>query len=426
MEKKKLNLLVLEDNPDDAELAVRELEQERIIFKWSRVDTEEAFRKALTEKPDLILADYRLPSFDARAALQIQQQLAPEIPLVIVSGTIGEEVAVECMKSGATDYVLKDRLSRLGPVVKRALEEAEIYQERKRAEETLRERTEALERSNKELEQFAYVASHDLQEPLRMVSSYVQLLARRYKGRLDADADDFIGFAVDGANRMQTLINDLLSYSRVGTRGKSFELTDCEAVLAHALANLEVAIEESRAVATHDPLPTVMADSSQLVQLFQNLVDNAIKFRSEEPPRVHISATRGSGIVDRVSGIGYRVSGIGDGTTNHEPRTTNHESRTPNPESRTTSPEPRTPIPEQWLFSVRDNGIGMEPEFFERIFIIFQRLHGIGEYPGTGIGLAVCKKIVERHGGRIWVESKVGEGTTFWFTIAVKELRVKS
>jgi light-regulated signal transduction histidine kinase (bacteriophytochrome) len=225
---------------------------------------------------------------------------------------------------------------------------------------------------------------------------------------------------------MQTLINDLLSYSRVGTRGKSFELTDCEAVLAHALANLEVAIEESRAVATHDPLPTVMADSSQLVQLFQNLVDNAIKFRSEEPPRVHISATRGSGIVDRVSGIGYRVSGIGDGTTNHEPRTTNHESRTPNPESRTTSPEPRTPIPEQWLFSVRDNGIGMEPEFFERIFIIFQRLHGIGEYLGTGIGLAVCKKIVERHGGKIWVESKVGEGTTFWFTIAVKELRVKS
>ena len=389
MERNKLNLLVLEDNPDDAELAVRKLEQEGFSVRWRRVDTEEAFRKELGEKPELILADYRLPSFDARAALQIQQQLAPEIPLVIVSGTIGEEVAVECMKSGATDYVLKDRLSRLGPVVKRALEEAEIYQERKRAEETLRERTEALERSNKELEQFAYVASHDLQEPLRMVSSYVQLLARRYKGRLDADADDFIGFAVDGANRMQTLINDLLTYSRVGTRGKSFELTDCEAVLAHALTNLEVAIEESGALVPHDSLPTVMADRSQLVQLFQNLIDNAIKFRSEEPPRVHISATRGSGI----GGRGW-----------------NDKPRTPNP-------EPRTPIPEPWLFSVRDNGIGMEPEFYERIFIIFQRLHGIGEYPGTGIGLAVCKKIVERHGGRIWVESKVGKGTTFWFTI---------
>ncbi|MGB2727489.1 MAG: ATP-binding protein [Halobacteriota archaeon] len=253
---------------------------------------------------------------------------------------------------------------------------------RKKAEEALLERTGALKRSNEELERFAYVASHDLQEPLRMVSSYVQMLARRYKGKLDADADDFIAFAVGGANRMQTLINDLLTYSRVGTHGKPVEPTDCEAVLDQVLTNLKVSIEESSAVVTHDALPTVIADASQLGLLFQNLIDNAIKFRSKEYPRIHISATRGSGIGDRGSGL--------------ERRTTNHDS---------------------WVFSVRDNGIGIEPEFFERIFIIFQRLHSREEYSGTGIGLAICKKIAERHGGRIWVESKPGKGTTFFFTI---------
>ncbi len=257
--------------------------------------------------------------------------------------------------------------------------------ERKRAEEKLRRTVTDLEHSNAELQQFAYVASHDLQEPLRMVSSYVQLLARRYKGKLDSDADDFIAFAVDGALRMQTLINDLLTFSRVGTRGKPFEPTDCEAVLGHVLANLKLAIEESGAVITHDALPTVMADSSQLVQLIQNLTDNAIKFRGKETPHVHISATR--------------ESEIGD----HESKSTNHELQTTNYKA--------------WIFSIRDNGIGIDPEFFDRIFTIFQRLHNREEYPGTGIGLAVCKKIVERHGGRIWVESEPGKGTTFFFTI---------
>ncbi|MGD0919605.1 MAG: ATP-binding protein [Thermodesulfobacteriota bacterium] len=238
--------------------------------------------------------------------------------------------------------------------------------ERKRAEEALKEKTEELARSNRDLEQFAYVASHDLQEPLRMVTSYVQLLARRYKGKLDSDADEFIGFAVDGATHMWKLINDLLTYSRVGMGGKELEPTDCETILNQSLNNLKVAIEEKGAVVTHDPLPTVMAESPQLGQLFQNLIGNAVKFRGNEPPRIHVSASRN-----------------GNG----------------------------------WTFSVRDNGIGIAPEYTERIFIIFQRLHNRKEYPGTGIGLAICKKIVERHGGRIWVESEVGKGATFYFTL---------
>jgi PAS domain S-box-containing protein len=262
--------------------------------------------------------------------------------------------------------------------------------ERKRAEEALRQNEkelteqaqelqkeliqrrrveDELARSNKELGQFAYVASHDLQEPLRMVTSYVQLLARHYRGKLDGDADEFIGFAVNGAARMQQLINDLLTYSRVGTKGREFEPTDCEIVLQQSLKNLQIAIEEKQAIVSHDPLPTVMGDNVQLGQLFQNLIGNAIKFQGTEPPHVHVSASRN-----------------GNG----------------------------------WVFSIRDNGIGIAPEYAERIFVIFRRLHSLEKYPGTGIGLAVCKKIVERHGGRIWVESESGKGAIFYFTLPGK------
>lgn len=245
---------------------------------------------------------------------------------------------------------------------KLGVERRDLLQARQDLEKSVVE----LARSNSDLKQFAYVASHDLQEPLRMVASYTQLLAKRYKGKLDADADEFIAYAVDGANRMQRLIQDLLAYSRVDTQGEALQPTPVEAIMDYALDNLGAAVEESGAVVTRDPLPTVMADERQLLQLFQNLLSNALKFRGEQAPRVHVSAER-------------RGS--------------------------------------EWVFSVRDNGIGIDPQYAERIFVVFQRLHTMAEYPGTGIGLAICKKIVERHGGRIWMESRVGQGTTFYFTL---------
>jgi light-regulated signal transduction histidine kinase (bacteriophytochrome) len=248
---------------------------------------------------------------------------------------------------------------------------------RKEAEEALAQKTRELVRSNKELVEFAYVASHDLQEPLRMIAGYTQLLARRYQGRLDAEADEFIQYAVDGATRLQVLINDLLAYSRVGTQGKPFTATNCSEVLNRALDNLKIALDESGAVVRHCELPSVMADGTQLTQLFQNLISNAIKFRNKQPPEIQIAVER-------------------------------------KPDD---AAPPTTPASDVWHFCVRDNGIGIEPQYFERIFIIFQRLHGRDEYPGTGIGLAICKKIVERHGGRIWVESAPGKGASFHFTL---------
>jgi PAS domain S-box-containing protein len=238
--------------------------------------------------------------------------------------------------------------------------------DRKQAESALREAHEELKRSNAELEQFAYVASHDLQEPLRMVASYSQLLGRRYESKLDSDAREFMAYIVDGATRMKQLIEDLLAYSRVGIKSQDFKPVSSEAALSRALFNLRTAIEEAGAVVTHDTMPTVQADEVQLGQLFQNLMGNALKFRSASVPRIHVSVSEKEA---------------------------------------------------EWEFAVRDNGIGIEPQYYERIFMVFQRLHNKGEYPGTGIGLAICKKVVERHGGRIWVESRPGEGSSFHFTL---------
>jgi PAS domain S-box-containing protein len=303
-----------------------------------------------------------LPLFDAgyRSFLA-----APLISKDQVIGTLH----IFSVKSKTYTEADKNLAESIGNQIAGAIANVRLFTERKHAEEALKEKTEELARSNRDLEQFAYVASHDLQEPLRMVTSYVQLLARRYKGKLDSDADEFIGFALDGSLRMWKLINDLLTYSRVGTREKELKPTDCETVLDQSLNNLKVAIEENGAVVTHDPLPMVMVDNPQWVQVFQNLIGNAIKFRGNEPPCVHVSASRN-----------------GNG----------------------------------WIFSVRDNGIGIAPEYAESIFTIFKRIHGRQDYPGTGIGLAICKKIVERHGGHIWMESEVGKGATFYFTLPSK------
>ncbi|HXI50311.1 MAG TPA: ATP-binding protein [Candidatus Saccharimonadales bacterium] len=248
---------------------------------------------------------------------------------------------------------------------------------RRLAEEALERAAAELARSNKELEQFAYVASHDLQEPLRMITSYTQLIAQRYKDKLDPDAKDFMHFAVDGALRMQRLIQGLLQYSRVGTRGKPFEPVECREALDAALANLKMAVEESNAAIHQGTLPRVMGDPLQLIQLFQNLVGNALKFRSPRAPEIHI-------------------------TTERRPRQDAAVLSVP---------------PYEWVITVGDNGIGIEPQYYDRIFVIFQRLHTHEQYPGTGIGLAICRKIVERHGGQIWVESKTGESTHFHFTL---------
>ncbi|KQC08168.1 MAG: hypothetical protein APR62_05335 [Smithella sp. SDB] len=241
--------------------------------------------------------------------------------------------------------------------------------DRKIAQEKLKFAMEELARSNAELQQFAYVASHDLQEPLRMVASFSELLGKRYKDKLGKDADEFIGFIVDGASRMQRLINDLLIYSRVGTRGKPFQPTDFSSILGQALVNLGPSIEENEAIIINDDLPVLLADEVQILQLFQNLISNAIKFRSAERPVINI--------------------------------TTRQES-------------------DKWIFSVRDNGIGIASEYHDRIFVIFQRLHAREEYPGTGIGLSICKRIVERHGGNIWVKSEPGKGAEIFFTIPIQ------
>ena len=488
-----IRVLVLEDQTADFERIEAALRRTWRNAACDRTADEEGYLAALEEGYDIVLADYTLPALDARRALGLLRDRGLDVPFIVLSNAINEEAAAECIKLGAADYLLKDRLTRLGPALAHALmarvlraqrsqAEAELrrskeYYQRlvetvkaipweldpadwrfnyigpqaakllgcnvrkrcapeewlskihpedrpkvqqalrdallpnrdqdlvhrvlaadgstvwmrsivtslctdgrprlihgftvditaaKHAEQALAQRAEELARSNKDLQDFAYVASHDLQEPLRMVSSYTELLAERYRGRLDADADEFVAFITDGVARMQELIRDLLAYSRVSTRGRDIARTDGEVVLARSLENLRAAILESGAVVEHDPLPVVEADSAQLGQVFQNLIGNSIKFRGQVRPAVRVSAQE--------EGTGH-------------------------------------------VFSVADNGIGIDPQYSEIIFGLFQRLHTTREYAGTGIGLTLCRKIVERHGGRIWVESKLGEGSVFRFTI---------
>jgi PAS domain S-box-containing protein len=310
----------------------------------------------------------------------------------VVTDFAGHPLKIICVEQDITErkkieYALWEAKNELESTVKRRtrelnetnerlqreLEERKITESKlKKSEKDLKSLIEELKRSNEELQQFAYVSSHDLQEPLRTITSFTQLLERRYKDNLDSDADEFIEYIVEAAKRMQTLINDLLNYSRVATRGKEFKLTNTKEILENTESNLYATIKENNAEITYENLPEIMADSGQILQLFQNLIGNAIKFKKPEiPPKIHISATK-------------------------------NENK------------------DEYIFNVSDNGIGMESQYAERVFTIFQRLHTKDEYEGTGIGLAISKRVVERHGGKIWVESKLGKGSVFYFTIPFK------
>jgi len=337
------------------------------------------------------LVDVNMPGMDGIEMcrqLKVDPSTAHTHVILVTAYEATSELKGQGLEAGAGDFITKpidtvEFVAKIRVMLRLIQAEEDLRDIADHLEELVEERTKDLERaraalakhaeelarSNAELEQFAYVASHDLQEPLRMVASYVQLLEQRYKDKLDSDANEFIEYAVDGALRMQKLIDGLLAYSRVGTLGKEFAPTDTEALLDDVLANLQVAIEETGAVVTHDPLPTVPADDVQLARVFQNLISNAIKFCSEEPPRVHISAAQDA---------------------------------------------------DEWVFSVRDNGIGIDPQHHERIFTLFQRLHTRRQYPGIGVGATIARVIVQRHGGRIWVESEPGKGSTFYFTISTR------
>ena len=368
-----------------------------------RVDTaytgREAIERLRGEDYDCVLVDLVMPDMDGievcRQLQALRQQFGRSAMVLMLTAKEDNESLARALEAGADDFVgkssdivvIKGRIRallrrkfyeeehtrRLSAELRAKELEAEHARIQKEAAEgraalvdSLQKTATALQRSNEELQQFAYVASHDLQEPLRVIVGYVELLERRYKDTLDENAREFIQFVVDGALRMKALIADLLAYSRVESRGGVLLPTDLGAVMRDVTRNLSAAIEESGAEITHEALPTVNGDRSQLTQLFQNLVGNAIKYRGAQPPRITIQVQ-------------------------------NKESL--------------------WTFAVRDNGIGIDPQHFDRIFVIFQRLHGSEEYPGTGIGLSIAKRIVERHGGRIWVESNGSEGTTFWFTL---------
>ncbi|HUG21409.1 ATP-binding protein [Piscinibacter sp.] len=368
-------VLIVDDMPANLGVLTSHLERQGYTAVVAQ-GGEEGVERAEFVCPDLILLDVMMPGVDGFETCRRLKAnpVTRDIPVIFMTALTDTGDKLTGFAVGAVDYVTKPlngaevlaridtHLTLYGLRQQLAAQNAQLQEEIAAREHTQA----ALQRSNTELEQLAYVASHDMQEPLRMVASYLQLVAQRYKGQLDADADEFIGYAVDGAKRMQALINDLLAYSRVGTKARPFEQTDCSKVMDTALANLRIAIQESGARITRGPLPVVKGDPLQLLQLFQNLIGNALKFKRVDPIEVHVAAEPADG---------------------------------------------------EWRFTVRDNGIGIAAEYHERIFVLFQRLHGRGDYPGTGIGLAICKKIVERHGGRIGVQSQLGAGAAFSFTI---------
>ena len=391
----RVKILLVDDQPENLialEAVLESLGQDLVKAYSGR----EALRHLLENDFAAILLDVKMPDMDGFecAAMIRERECSADTPILFLTALKSDEHLSRGYNMGAVDYLSKPivpeilrskvavfvELGRKSALLKQKNAELQrLLEERALAEEKVRrlnqelelrvaERTEELSRTNDELRQFAYVASHDLQEPLRTIGSFTQLLAKRYTGKLGNDADEFVGYIVEGVNRMHILLNDILSYSRVTEAGrKVLRCVDCEAILKAALMNMEATIRDSEAIITSGPLPVVAADESQLIQVFQNLIANGIKYRGLDKPLIHISAEE---------------------------------------------------VNSEWLFSVRDNGMGIAEQYHKRIFDIFNRLHG-KELPGTGMGLAICKKIVERRGGRIWVESELGSGSLFHFTLPV-------
>jgi signal transduction histidine kinase len=361
-----ISILMLEDSPLDAELARENLLQAGLPHTSKRVETREAFIAALEPAcPDLILADYSLPGFDGLSALEIAQRVCPDTPFVFLSGAIGEETAIDILKRGATDYVLKHRLQRLAPAVRRALEESKGRAERKRAQAELAQKARELALLNTELEQFVYAASHDLREPLRTISVFSDLVGRKYAQALDEEARSYLAFIASAAQQMNSLLEDLLSYAKLPAQERDISAVDLNEVFRQSLFLFQGSIAETGAAITIDTLPTVLGNQGQLSLIAQNLIGNALKYRSVAPPRIHVSGSCQE---------------------------------------------------EQCTISVKDNGIGFDPAYAQQIFGLFKRLTKNGS-PGTGLGLAICKRVVELHGGQIWAESQPGVGSTFFFTL---------
>lgn len=362
-----ISILLLEDSELDAELTLATLSNGRIAHSYRRVDDRTSFEAAIrAECPDLILSDYALPAFDGLAALSIAQELCPDVPFIVVSGAVGEEIAVETLKRGATDYVLKQHLERLPPAVRRAIVEAAERRERKRAEEQLAAKARELLSLNADLEQFAYAASHDLQEPLRTISIFSRLLSKRYHGRLDEQANEYLDYIESAARHMSALLEDLLLYTQVPAQQRIHSPVNLDAVLAQVKSLFRVPIEQSGATVEADPLPIVLGSEKQLSLVLQNLVSNALKNRSAAPPVIRITCEK----TDR------------------------------------------------YTICIADNGLGFDQAYAQQIFGLFKRLRK-GDAPGTGLGLAICKRIIDLHNGEIWARSEPDRGARFFFTLPV-------
>ena len=360
------SILIVDDRRENlvaTEKALKHLDA--VIFKASSGN--EALSLMLRHRFAVVLLDVQMPEMNGfeTAMLMQEHESMQSVPIIFVTAISREEkYATQAAEIGAVDYIFKP----INPDILRS--KVKVYLDRYVQREQILKLNGTLSRSNADLEQFAYVASHDLQEPLRMVATYTELLSEHYKDVQDEKAEKYINYALDGAKRMQQLIKDLLAYARVDSQGKMPGPIMSETVVKNVLGSLKMAIEESQAEIVCDKLPSVRADIVQLAQVFQNLIGNALKFHDKEPPRIHIGAERAE---------------------------------------------------DKWIFRVEDNGVGIDTQYAEVVFQMFQRLHERGRYDGSGIGLAIAKKIVERHGGRIWFESELGKGSTFYFTMPAVE-----